>query len=106
MKEYSSRPPFCVSYRPTIFDDIEVPFYAYHAYDAVMLYAQALTESLRDGYDPRNGTNIVERIRSRVYHSVLGYDVSMNAYTCQSYNPISHPRFFFVSFLGVHRFQR
>ncbi|XP_057374739.2 guanylate cyclase 32E-like isoform X2 [Daphnia carinata] len=100
MKEYSSRPPFCVPNRPTIFDDIEVPIDAYHAYDAVLLYAQALTESLGDGYDPRNGTNIVERIRSRVYHSVLGYDVFIDSngdaegnYTVFSMLPFQRKRF-------------
>lgn len=41
-----------------------------------MIYAKALTEALRDGYDPRNGTAIMERIRNRPYHSVLGFDVS------------------------------
>ncbi len=76
IKEYSARPPFCVPYHPIIFNDIEVPIHAYHAYDAIMIYAKALTETLRDGYDPRNGTNIMERIRNRPYHSVLGFDVS------------------------------
>lgn len=76
IKEYSARPPFCVPYHPIIFNDIEVPIHAYHAYDAVMIYAKALTETLRDGYDPRNGTAIMERIRNRPYHSVLGFDVS------------------------------
>lgn len=42
-----------------------------------MIYAKALTEALRDGFDPRNGTNIMERIRNRPYHSVLGFDVSI-----------------------------
>lgn len=63
-------------YHPIIFDDIEVPIHAYHAYDAVMIYAKALTEALKDGHDPRNGTAIMERIRNRPYHSVLGFDVS------------------------------
>lgn len=76
IKEYSTRPPFCVPYHPIIFNDIEVPIHAYHAYDAVMIYAKALTEALRDGYDPRNGTAVMERIRNRPYHSVLGFDVS------------------------------
>jgi ABC-type branched-subunit amino acid transport system substrate-binding protein len=61
-----------------ISSDIVVPIHAYHAYDAVMIYAQALTQALREGYDPRNGTNIMERIRNRRYRSVLGYEVSKN----------------------------
>jgi len=77
MIKHSSQPPFCLAeWQPVISNDILVPIDAYHAYDAVMIYAQALTESLRDGYDPRNGTNVVERIRNRRYRSVLGFDVS------------------------------
>lgn len=57
---------------------VQVPIHAYHAYDAVMIYAKALTEALRDGHDPRNGTAIMERIRNRPYHSVLGFDVINN----------------------------
>lgn len=76
MIKYSSQPPFCVSYPPRISNDVVVPIHVYHAYDAVMIYAQALTEALREGYDPRNGTNVMERIRNRRYRSVLGYDVS------------------------------
>ena len=76
MIKYSSQPPFCVSYPPRISNDIVVPIHVYHAYDAVMIYAQALTEALREGYDPRNGTNVMERIRNRRYRSVLGFDVS------------------------------
>ena len=52
-----------------------MPIHAYHAYDALMTYARALTEALEDGYDPRNGSAIIERIRNRSYHSVLGFDV-------------------------------
>ncbi|EFX89873.1 hypothetical protein DAPPUDRAFT_39825, partial [Daphnia pulex] len=55
------------------------PIHAYHAYDAIMIYAKALTEALRDGFDPRNGTNIMERIRNRPYHSVLGFDVFIDS---------------------------
>jgi hypothetical protein len=77
MMKYSSQPPFCLAkWRPVISDDVVVPIHAYHAFDAVRIYAQALTESLVDGYDPRNGTSVMERIRNRRYRSVLGYDVS------------------------------
>ena len=61
-------------YRVTITFE-QVPIHAYHAYDALMTYARALTEVLEDGYDPRNGSAIIERIRNRSYHSVLGFDV-------------------------------
>jgi hypothetical protein len=35
-----------------------------------------LTEALADGYDPRNGTSVMERIRNQRYRSVFGFDVS------------------------------
>ena len=54
----------------------QVPIHAYHAYDALMTYARALTEALKDGHDPRNGTAIMERIRNRPYHSILGFEVN------------------------------
>ena len=76
MIKYSSRPPFCMTHHLMNSSDVVVPINAYQAYDAVMIYAQALTEALREGYDPRNGTNIIERIRNRSYRSVMGYDVS------------------------------
>lgn len=66
--------------RKQIVCHFKVPIHAYHAYDAVMIYAKALTESLRDGHDPRNGTAIMERIRNRPYHSVLGFDVSGSSF--------------------------
>lgn len=53
----------------------QVPIHAFHAYDALMTYARALTEVLEQGHDPRNGTAIMERIRSRSYYSILGYNV-------------------------------
>lgn len=76
--KYSSQPPFCLAkWRPAVIsDDVVVPIHAYHAFDAVTIYAQALTESLADGYDARNGTSVMERIRNRRYRSVLGFDVS------------------------------
>lgn len=105
IKENSTRPPFCVPYHPIIFNDIEVPIHAYHAYDAVMIYAKALTEALRDGYDPRNGTAIMERIRNRPYHSVLGFDVSNRMLTNQNYRPTGDWSSN-VLFQGLYRLER
>ncbi|KAJ1526714.1 hypothetical protein ONE63_008294 [Megalurothrips usitatus] len=75
IKEFSTSPPFCVPYHRLIFNSISVPIHAAHLYDAVMIYARALTEVLRDGVDPRNGTAILEHIRGRPYQSVQGFDV-------------------------------
>lgn len=42
-----------------------------------MIYARALTEVLKLGEDPRNGSAILQRIINRHYHSIQGYDVSL-----------------------------
>ena len=98
MIKYSAQPPFCVSYPPRISNDIVVPIHVYHAYDAVMIYAQALTEALREGYDPRNGTNVMERIRNRRYRSVLGFDVSQTlSFDIQDFPMLKSVLFFFPS---------
>nr|CAD7400719.1 unnamed protein product [Timema poppensis] len=76
IKRFSAKPPFCVPFHSTIFDSISVPVDAAHLYDAVMIYARALTEVFENGDDPRDGSAILKRIRNRSYHSVQGYDVS------------------------------
>ncbi|XP_034243092.1 guanylate cyclase 32E, partial [Thrips palmi] len=75
IKKLSTGPPFCVPYHPSIFGSISVPIHAAHLYDAVMIYARALTEILEDGVDPRNGTAVLQHIRGRAYQSVQGFDV-------------------------------
>ena len=55
-----------------------MPIHAAYAYDAVLLYARALTEAKAEGIDPRNGTAIFEKIKSRPYTSILGHQVSFN----------------------------
>ncbi|EFX69540.1 hypothetical protein DAPPUDRAFT_62171 [Daphnia pulex] len=79
-ESYPRNPDFKSVHIPNmISDDVVVPIHAYHAYDSVTIYAQALTESLADGYDPRNGTSVMERIRNRRYRSVLGFDVFIDS---------------------------
>ena len=46
-----------------------------YLYDAVMIYAKALTEVINMGQDPRNGREVLKKIWNRTYHSVQGYDV-------------------------------
>ncbi|KAK9883749.1 hypothetical protein WA026_001938 [Henosepilachna vigintioctopunctata] len=75
IKAISTKPPFCVPYHHKIFDSISVPIQAAYLYDAVMIYARALTEVLKNDEDPRNGTAILRRIVNRSYHSIQGYDV-------------------------------
>ncbi|KAF5270552.1 hypothetical protein FQR65_LT05450 [Abscondita terminalis] len=75
IKAMSAKPPFCVPYHHKIFDSISVPIQAAYLYDAVMIYARALTEVFENNEDPRNGTAILRRILNRSYHSVQGNDV-------------------------------
>ncbi|XP_073998591.1 guanylyl cyclase at 32E [Rhodnius prolixus] len=79
VRKISAEPPFCVPYHRTIFDSISVPIHAAHLYDAVTIYARALTEVLAVGQDPRNGTAILARILNRSYHSVQGHDVYIDS---------------------------
>ncbi|KAJ8923190.1 hypothetical protein NQ315_001744 [Exocentrus adspersus] len=75
IKASAAKPPFCVPYHHKIFDSISVPIQAAYLYDAVMIYARALTEVFQNNEDPRNGTAILHRIINRTYHSIQGYDV-------------------------------
>ncbi|KAK9736393.1 Protein tyrosine and serine/threonine kinase [Popillia japonica] len=75
IKASSAEPPFCVPYHRKIFDSISVPIQAAYLYDAVMIYARALTEVFENNEDPRNGTAILQKILNRSYHSIQGYDV-------------------------------
>ncbi|KAK2714553.1 hypothetical protein QYM36_008943, partial [Artemia franciscana] len=52
-----------------------VPIFAAHIYDAVMVYAKGVTDTLKLGLDPKNGTVVLDRIRRRSYHSIRGFDV-------------------------------
>lgn len=54
-----------------------MPIQAAYLYDAVMIYARALTEIFQNNEDPRNGTAILQRIINRSYHSIQGYDVRL-----------------------------
>lgn len=56
---------------------LQVPIQAAYLYDAVMIYARALTEVFENNEDPRNGSAILKRIVNRSYHSVQGNDVSV-----------------------------
>ena len=45
---------------------------AAHAYDAVLMYARALTEVLAAEEDPKNGTAVMQRIRGHNFESLRG----------------------------------
>ncbi|XP_063601138.1 guanylate cyclase 32E-like [Penaeus indicus] len=71
--------PFCVPYNPGIFPFIEVPISAAHLYDAVMMYAKVLHETLANPYaDPANGTHILSLIKNRSFPSIQGFKLHMD----------------------------
>src|SRR5271163_1057891 len=41
-------------------------------YDAVLLYAIALNETLKEGLDPRNGRNITSKMWNRTFTGITG----------------------------------
>ncbi|XP_035232543.1 guanylate cyclase 32E-like [Stegodyphus dumicola] len=73
---YSAVDPFNIPYHPFI--RVEVPIYAGLAYDAVMIYASALTQALADNINETDGPAIFEYIRSRPYESILGFSVMID----------------------------
>ncbi|XP_068241887.1 guanylate cyclase 32E isoform X2 [Palaemon carinicauda] len=68
--------PFCVPYNPELFPFIEVPIFAAHLYDAVMIYANALNQTLADpNADPANGTHILSLIKNKAFPSIQGFKI-------------------------------
>ncbi len=53
--------------------------YPAYLYDAVMLYAMALNETLAEGGSPVNGTTIINKIRNRSYMSMLRKEFAKEA---------------------------
>jgi len=51
------------------YSQIHVPIYAAYLYDAVYTYVQALDKVLRNGDDPRNGTDVISYIRNTTFTS-------------------------------------
>jgi len=40
-------------------------------YDAVLLYAQAASETIRDGFDPTNGSEVTSRMWNRTFRGLV-----------------------------------
>uniref|UniRef100_A0A182Q3F5 Guanylate cyclase n=1 Tax=Anopheles farauti TaxID=69004 RepID=A0A182Q3F5_9DIPT len=80
-KLYSRMEPFRVPLpsNQNIFDQIQVPIYGAYLYDALIIYARAATEVLRDGGDVSDGRLIMRHIFNRSYHSIQGFDVYIDA---------------------------
>ncbi|KAG8182191.1 hypothetical protein JTE90_017142 [Oedothorax gibbosus] len=73
VRKYSASEPFHVPFHPFI--KVEVPMYAGLAYDAVMLYASALTDALADNVSAKDGEAVFRYIRNRSYESILGFSM-------------------------------
>lgn len=79
IRSYATQPPFHVPYHARIFRNISVPIYAFHLYDAVMIYARAATEVIREKGNVFDARTIMDRIVNRTYHSIQGFDVYCDA---------------------------
>jgi hypothetical protein len=65
----SRLPPFNIPFHPHI--KIHVPIYAGYAYDAVMVYANALTNVLANGGSQFDGLQIINAMKKKSYKSNL-----------------------------------
>ncbi|XP_022252246.1 guanylate cyclase 32E-like, partial [Limulus polyphemus] len=63
-------PPFVIPAHPHL--ALPVPLYAGLAYDAVMIYAKALTEALNNHLTEYDGKDIIDNIRGHEYHKNRG----------------------------------
>ncbi len=63
----SRLPPFNIPYHPDI--KIHVPIYAGYAYDAVMVYANALTNVLSNGGSELDGLQVINSLKRKSYKS-------------------------------------
>ncbi|XP_064478005.1 guanylate cyclase 32E-like isoform X2 [Ornithodoros turicata] len=73
---YAETKPLCIPMHMEL--KFKVPIYAGMTYDAVMLWARAATEVLRENGTLTNGTAIGEKIRKSLYRSVLGFDIRVD----------------------------
>ncbi|KAH7641403.1 guanylate cyclase-like protein 2 [Dermatophagoides farinae] len=71
VREYNKLPPFCL--RDHMAFKRHITYYASYLYDAVILYAEALSQVFKEGLTEYDGKNIVEKIISRRrYQSITG----------------------------------
>uniref|UniRef100_A0A147BCC9 Guanylate cyclase n=1 Tax=Ixodes ricinus TaxID=34613 RepID=A0A147BCC9_IXORI len=73
---YAETQPLCIPMHTEL--KFKVPIYAGMTYDAVMLWARAATEVLRENGTINNGTAIGEKIRKSLYRSALGFDIRVD----------------------------
>ncbi|XP_054290482.1 guanylate cyclase 32E [Macrosteles quadrilineatus] len=76
---YMERPPFNFPNPVDMVGGVKrITAVAAYLYDAVQLYAKAVLEILEEGGNPYNGTNVINHIKGRHYHSAMGYMVYMD----------------------------
>ncbi|XP_067129062.1 guanylate cyclase 32E-like isoform X2 [Centruroides vittatus] len=92
VRKYLVKAPLCIPLHPNI--SVEIPPYAGMAYDAVMMFAEALTKVLEEGGSPTDGEAIMGKMRNGKYQSVLGFKVLIDGngdvegnYTLLAYLP-------------------
>ncbi|GFT69472.1 guanylate cyclase 32E [Nephila pilipes] len=76
VRNYSGSEPFNIPFHPFI--KVEVPIYAGLAFDAVMIYASALTDALANNVSARDGPGVFQYIKSRNYESILGFSMMID----------------------------
>ncbi|XP_076309146.1 guanylate cyclase 32E-like isoform X2 [Tachypleus tridentatus] len=76
VRKYSQLPPFKIPYPEGL--EIGIPIYASLAYDAVMIYAGALTRALADGHREDDGKAIFSYIQGYRYQSIVGYNQTID----------------------------
>ncbi|ESO84763.1 hypothetical protein LOTGIDRAFT_221869, partial [Lottia gigantea] len=61
-----------ISLTPFINHTLQIDIFAAYLYDAVMVYARALDEALKNGEDPYDGRSLIMRINNRTFESIMG----------------------------------
>ncbi|XP_075726220.1 guanylate cyclase 32E-like [Rhipicephalus microplus] len=73
---YAGTQPLCIPMHTEL--KFKVPIYAGLTYDAVILWARAATQVLRENGSLTNGTAIGLKIRGSLYRSALGFDIRVD----------------------------
>ncbi|KAK8766858.1 guanylate cyclase 32E-like [Amblyomma americanum] len=73
---YAGTQPLCIPMHTEL--KFKVPIYAGLTYDAVMLWAHAATQVLRENGSLSNGTAVGLKIRGSLYRSALGFDIRVD----------------------------
>ncbi|XP_077527361.1 guanylyl cyclase at 32E [Haemaphysalis longicornis] len=73
---YAGTQPLCIPMHTEL--KFKVPIYAGLTYDAVMLWARAATQVLRENGSLSNGTAVGLKIRGSLYRSALGFDIRVD----------------------------